>query len=325
MLQMTKRLTVFSIILIIAGASLEGQEISWGPDYQTILQINPAFTGSEGDGNLRLAYLNFYPGNNYNLNSVYVSYDSYVSAAHGGAGFYLADDYLGGIINDLRGGLAYAYHFQAGRDMFISAGLSASCYYRGFNNSKIILPDQIDPLNGVSLPSGEQIAERGRAVFDLGTGIMLIRGRIIGGLSVIHLATPDLSGTGLESDRMKRRLNLNLSARFDIDQTREIFAIPLFYGELEGSNITAGIGSTIESNAFSLSTVFIANTSKSIDLQAGCSVKTGILILFYKYKFNITSETKSLPASLLHQAGIAISLNYVDKRKVIKTINFPKL
>jgi hypothetical protein len=37
------------------------------------------------------------------------------------------------------------------------------------------------------------------------------------------------------------------------------------------------------------------------------------------------SGNSLLPVSLLHHAGITVSLNDVEKRKVIKTINFPKL
>ena len=61
-------------------------------------------------------------------------------ALHGGAGFYLADDYLGGIINDFRGGLSYAYFLQAGKDLFINAGLSASVFHRGFNFEGAVFP-----------------------------------------------------------------------------------------------------------------------------------------------------------------------------------------
>ena len=60
--------------------------------------------------------------------------------------FILSDDYLGGIVNDMRGGLSYSYFFQAGKDLFINAGLSASFYHRGYNFDKAVLPDQIDPL-----------------------------------------------------------------------------------------------------------------------------------------------------------------------------------
>jgi type IX secretion system PorP/SprF family membrane protein len=322
---MTERSIIFFIMAFVAFTDVDGQEMSYGPGYQTILQNNPAFTGSEGDGYLRLSYLNFYPGNNYNLNSVFVSYDSYMPGIHGGAGFFLADDYLGGIINDLRGGFSYAYHFQAGRDIFINAGLSASCYYRGFNNGKIILPDQIDPLNGVAYPSGESITKRGRAVFDIGTGIMVMTRRVIAAISVIHLATPDLSGTGLQSDRINRRLNLNLAGKFDLDKDRQIVARPVIMAEMESKNVSGGLGTSLESNSLSLSTVILTGSSRNIDLQAGCSMKTGRILLFYNYKFNLHSNNKMVPASLMHQAGLALSLNYVDKRKIVNAINFPKL
>jgi hypothetical protein len=69
----------------------------------------------------------------------------------------------------------------------------------------------------------------------------------------------------------------------------------------------------------------LVNRAKDIDLQAGFSFKKGSILVFYNYCFNIASENRVLPMSLLHQAGMALSLNNVDKRKIIKTINFPKL
>jgi type IX secretion system PorP/SprF family membrane protein len=298
---------------------------AYGPGYQTVLVNNPAFTGSEGDGTLRLSYLNFYPGNNFNLQSVYVSYDTYIAAMHGGAGFFLTDDYLGGIINDLRGGFSYAYHFQANKNVFINAGLTASCYYRGFNNAKIILPDQIDPLNGLISSSGESISERGRAVFDIGTGIVIMSERFIAALALNHLATPDLTGSGLSRDRVERKIIFNLAGKFDLSTNLQILARPLIIVEYQGRELSGGLGASIENSSLSLSAVFLSNSVKNLDLQAGCSLKKGKFLFFYNFRFNLASSNRLLPVSLLHQTGLAFSLNYVDKRKVIKTINFPKL
>ena len=47
--------------------------------------------------------------------------------------FYISNDYLGGIVNELRSGLSYTYFLQAGKDLYINAGLSASFFHRGFN------------------------------------------------------------------------------------------------------------------------------------------------------------------------------------------------
>lgn len=322
---MAERLSIIFLTVLFTTLNAWGQETAYGPGYQTVLLSNPAFTGSEGDGTLRLSYLNFYPGNNFNLQSVYVSYDTYVPILHGGAGFFITNDYMGGIINDLRGGFSYAYHFQANKNLYINAGLTASCYYRGFNTGKIILPDQIDPLSGVSLPSGESISEKGRAVFDIGTGIMIISERFIVALAINHLATPDLYGSGLQTDRIERKIIMNLAGKFDLNTNLQILARPLIISELQGRNLSVGLGGSVENNSLSLSAVFLTNSAKDLDLQAGCSLKKGKFLFFYNYRFNIISGNKMLPISLMHQTGLAFSLNYVDKRKVIKTINFPKL
>jgi len=86
------------------------QETTYGPGYQTIMNTNPAFAGGSGDGILRLSYLNFYPGNSYDLHSFFVSYDTYIPQVHGGGGFFVSNDYIGGIVNDVRGGFSYSYH-----------------------------------------------------------------------------------------------------------------------------------------------------------------------------------------------------------------------
>jgi type IX secretion system PorP/SprF family membrane protein len=322
---MTERVITIFLAVFLTTISTKGQETAYGPGYQTALINNPAFTGSEGDGILRLSYMNFYPGNFFNLHSVYVSYDTFVSVLHGGAGFYLTDDYLGGIINDLRGGFSYAYHLQAGENLFINAGLSASLYYRGFNNGKIVLPDQIDPLNGISFPSGESISERGRSVFDIGTGVMIMSSRFFAALALNHLATPDLAGSGLQTERIERKLILNSAGTIDLNKNHEIVLRPMIMAELQGRDLNGGAGGSVENKFLSLSAVLLVNGAKDIDLQAGCTLKKGMFLFFYNYRFNIVSGNRMLPVSLMHQTGLAFSLNYVDKRKIIKTINFPKL
>jgi len=322
---MTRRLPGILLLLSVAFSVADCQESSYGPGYQTVLVNNPAFAGSESDGILRLSYLNYYPGNNLNLHSVFVSYDAYMPLIHGGAGFFLSDDYLGGIVNDMRGGFSYSYHFQAGKKLFINAGLSASFYHRGFNISNVILPDQIDPLGGVVYPSGELINNRGKTVLDIGTGFLFIAGKFLGGFSLSHLAAPDLSGSGSSEERLKRKLTMNISAAFDISKKMQLVARPVFFGEIQGERMIAGAGGSIESNIFALNSMLLVSKAKDIDLQAGFSLKKGKILVFYNYCFNIVSENRLLPMSLLHQAGLAVSLNNVDKRKIIKTINFPKL
>jgi len=313
------------LFLFLLPATVLGQDIDTGPGYQMAIMNNPAFSGSEGDDMLKLSYLNFYPGNNYNLHSVYLSYDSFFPVLHGGAGLYLSDEYLGGIINDLRAGLSYAYFLKAGEDFYINAGLSASVIHRGFNFNGAVLPDQIDPSGGISLPPGEVLSAEGQTLFDIGAGFVFIADKIHGGLSVNHLAEPDFSASGFTEEKLNRKFMFNIAGDINLGKQGDFLLRPLGYMVLQGEVFYAGAGATIENQNFSINGVVIGDNANNTDIQTGFTIGTGNIRFYYNYRFNIASVNKSMPLSMFHQAGIAFSLNNVDKRNIIKTINFPKL
>lgn len=317
----------YLLILLFSLISASGkcQYNDFGPGYQLTLLGNPGLTGSEGTGSLRLSYLNFYPGNRFNIHSVNVSYDGYFQALHGGAGLYISNDNLNGIINNLRGGFSYAYHFQAARDLFISAGLSASVYRRGYDFSGAVLPDQIDPMRGGVLPSGEILDLKGKSVLDLSTGFLFMSEHYFGGIAVNHLTEPDTDDSGYSESRINRRLLLHIAGDFDINADKTLKIRPLLKFELEKRYMSLGAGAVFESRRLSMSSVLLFNDQRNLDLQAGFSVMSGIVTIFYNYRINVLSGNNVLPLSLLHHTGIALSLNNVEKRKTVRTINFPKL
>jgi len=309
----------------VVSVSVYCQVNEYGPGYQLTLIGNPGLTGTEGTGYLRLSYLNLYPGNNYNLHTVNVSYDGYFPGLHGGAGIYITNNSLSGIVNDIRGGLSYAYHFQAGSNLFVSAGLSASIFHRGYSFSGAVLPDQIDPVRGAVLPPGEILDLKGRSVLDLSTGFLLMSGRFFGGISVSHLTEPDPDGSGNNQSRIRRHLLLHAAGDFDLNENTELKIRPLIKLELEREYLSAGTGAVLESKYLSVSSIFLMNNMKDLDLQAGFAVASGIVTIFYNYRINISSGNTVLPLSLLHHTGMVLSLNNVEKRKAIRTINFPRL
>lgn len=302
-----------------------GQDSESGPGYQLILMNNPALSGSEGDGVIRLSYHNYYPGNNYNLHSVYFSYDAYVPYLHGGVGIYISDDFMGGIANDIKGGLSYSYFLQAGKNLFINAGLSASVFHRGFNFNGAVFPDQIDPLGGVAFPTSEVLNSTGRSVFDIGAGFLLVTGKLTGGLSVSHLAEPDLSENKSAGEKLKRKLLLHATYDIDLNKSGKLKLRPIAYLVTQGGYVSAGAGTVFESSYLSVSALIMEDNWNNLNMQTGFSIKTGEMSVYYNYRFNILSGNNMMPFSLLHQTGLAFSLNNVDKRKTIKTINFPKL
>ena len=322
---MLKSLIKIFIFIVIFYADCSGQEPDHEPGYQLVMMSNPALTGCEGDGFLRLSYLNYYPGNNFNLHSVHLSYDSYFPSLHGGAGLFLSDDYLGGIVNDLKGGLSYSYFLRAGKDLFINAGLTGSFYHRGFDFDRAILPDQIDAMGIVSIPSSEILTNSGKTIFDIGAGFLFITEKVFGGFSVSHLAEPDLSATGNSTDRLKRKLFLHISVDLSLKRTKDLRIQPQAYLGLQKGYFSAGAGCVVAINNLSVNALFTANNAGNLNIQTGFSLNIGKMSIYYNYCFNIISGNQLIPLSLLHQAGVAFSLHNVEKRNLIKTINLPKL
>jgi type IX secretion system PorP/SprF family membrane protein len=322
---MLKKPVILLIIIIGTSYSANGQGISAGPYYQMLLMDNPALSGSEGPGIMRLSYLNYYPGNSFNLNSARLSYDTYFPGLHGGTAFFLSEDYLGGIINDLKGGFSYAYFLQAGKDFFINAGLSASVYHRGYNFGNAVLPDQIDPVGGVLFPSSEVTDNTGKTVLDLGAGFLFIYRKLTGGFAVNHLAEPEISSSAVSTEKIKRKYSVNLSGDFSLNGEGGLRIDPLLLAVQQDKYFSVGGGASLESNRLAISSVIFCDNGNNMNIQTGFSFNFNVVSIFYNYQFNAISGNSMLPFSLLHQVGLAFSLNNVEKRKVFKTINFPKL
>ena len=97
------------------------------------------------------------------------------------------------------------------------------------------------------------------------------------------------------------------------------------YFVMQGGYVSAGAGTVFESNYLSVNALLMDDNWNNVNMQTGFSVKAGRISVYYNYRFNISSGNNMMPFSLLHQTGLEFSLNNVDKRKTIKTINFPKL
>jgi type IX secretion system PorP/SprF family membrane protein len=316
---------VFMLFYLLAAgvADCHAQSMATGTGYQMVLMNNPAYSGSSGAGSLRLSYLDYYPGNNYNFHTVYFSYDSYFKAVHGGAGFFLSDDYLGGIINDLRATFSYSYFLQAGDNLYFNAGLSASVLHRGYSFGRAVLPDQIDPLGGITQPSAETLASRGKTIPDVAAGFMFISGNYSGGISMAHLSEPSLSDV-VPWEKLKRTVFFNLAGDFSPYGNRGTSISPQLFSEVTGGYWSASGGGDLELSSLGLNAFISTNSNKCVDFQAGFAIGTGNMRFYYNYVFNIVSGSSLLPFSLLHQAGLVFGLNSVEKRKGFKTINFPK-
>ncbi|MRR20678.1 type IX secretion system membrane protein PorP/SprF, partial [bacterium] len=205
---MKLRCRTLAAVLLLSAVTLSGQDTWYGSVSGMQVMYNPAFAGTGGNQSLKISAFSFLPGKGFGLQSVYASWDGYFSSLHGGAGIWFSDEMLGEIMNDLRAGASYAYHFRAGRETFITAGLTASVITRGLRSGSVILPGDIDPFRGITGGGTEYIPPEPLFRFDLGTGFSLSSGNWYGGASVMHLTRPSLSDDDSDHNRINRLFTL---------------------------------------------------------------------------------------------------------------------
>ena len=322
---MVNRVLSVFVFLVVFLYDANGQGNGSGVSMPSALIKNPSMAGVEGDGTLRMSYLSLYPGNGYNLNYLQMSFDGFFPTIHGGAAFFLTNDKRGGVINDLRGGMSYSYHFRAGDDIYVSAGLSASVLHRGFNMDGAILPDQIDPVGMAVLPSNEVLTDRGVTRTDISSGLLVMFSDYYVGLAVSHLNRPNLSADNKEGGKLDMNLLLQFGGDVVIGGGKELSLKPVAAIEMDKDRMSVVLGSSIGGALLSANALFLYDNTKNMDMQAGLSTTLNGVTFYYNYQFNILSISNMHPLSVQHNVGLSIGLYSVDKRKSINTIKFSNI
>jgi len=288
------------------------------------MMYNPAWTGATGVPVLNLSAYSFLPGNGFALKSVYASYEGYYPGLHGGAGVWLADDMLGEVMNDLRAGACYAYHFRAGRNLYVSAGLTASLVSRGIRTGSIILPEDIDPFRGFTGGSSGYTSPSAYTGFDLGSGVSFSTGQWYGGLSVMHLTQPSLSDDNQEQNRLKRLYTLNTGSTFTFG--RSGFTLnPSAALLLQDESITVYLGAEgIWRGIISGLSLWHATKGFTVAATAlGWDADPVRIIISYNYI--LAGGDVSFKGTAIVKAGLSFSFNNVEKSSVAHIIKLPVL
>ena len=313
-----------SPLLLLCTLTLRGQDTWHGTVSGMQMMYNPAFAGLREAPSVNLSAFTFLPGKGFNLRSVYASYDAYYSGLHGGAGVWLSDDISGEVMNDLRGGLSYSYHFRAGRNTFVTAGLTASFISRGIRSGSIILPDDIDPFRGIT-GGGAGYANPGAINrFDLGTGFTVTSGPWTGGVSVMHLTRPLLSDEETEYNRLDRLFSL--TAAVDLSpRSGDLSLLPSAAVIIQGSEFRIYLGS--EASWRGLMAGLAMWHTKGGFTSAQCSI--GYDISFVKimmsYSYILSGGAAPISGTAIVRAGAVFGFGNVEKSRGVHIIKLPLL
>ena len=311
-------------ILLSCTAPVTGQDAWYGSVSGMHLMYNPAYAGTAGAPGLNISAYSFFPGKGFGLRSVYASFDGYFSSLHGGAGVWISDDMLGDIMNDLRGGASYAYHFRAGRDVYITAGLTASVITRGIRTGSVILPDDIDPFRGIIGGGADYISQAPLFRFDLGTGFTVAAGPWYGGISVMHLTRPSLSDDNSDHNRINRLYTVTGGVALN-PWKEDVTLLPSAAIIAQDDQFTFFLGSELSWKGISgaLSLWHVTGGFTSAGASLGWDAASVKIILSYNYI--LAGGDASFGGTAVARVGAAFSFGNVEKRRALHIIKLPRL
>jgi type IX secretion system PorP/SprF family membrane protein len=321
-MSLRKRTTI--LMLVFYSLTLSGQDTWYGTMSGMHFMYNPAYTGSSGLPVMNISCYSFLPGNNFALRSGYASFDTYLPGLHGGAGLWLSDDMLGEIMNEFRAGATYAYHLQAGRDLFFNAGLTASVLHRGINTGSVILPGDIDPFSGFQGTHSENITDGTVTAFDIGTGITFAKGPWYGGVSVMHLTQPWLSDNHNDNDRIRRLYTVSAGTTFS-NRKEEFSLNPSVTLLAQADNVIIYLGTEALYRSLMGGVAFWHAISGFTAAEPSVGWDTGSAKILLSYSYVLAGGDAAIKGTAIVKAGLSISFNNVEKSRAIHIIKLPDL
>lgn len=312
--------------------AVNGQDTWYGSVSGMHFMYNPAYTGAAGNPVMNLSAFSFLPAGGFGLRSVYGSGDSYIPLLHGGAGIWMTDDISGEVINDFRAGASYAYHLRAGRNLFFNAGLTASMIWRGVRSGSVILPEDIDPFRGVTGGSSGYLGSGNITSFDLGVGFSFATGPWYGGLSVMHLTRPQLGNDQQAHNRLRRLLNVTAGSSFTPGNGK-LTVRPYATLLLQGNDFTVHTGAEAGYSdllfglsawhSFRVEAKEYSGGFTAVQPSVGWNAGPAKVILSYSYA--IAGNNYAFGGTAIVRAGVSLTFNNVEKRRVIHIIKLPVL
>ena len=205
-LHMRKLLFAF---LLFSGMGARAQDPIFSQFYAAPLQLNPAFAGSSYAPRAGAAYRNQWTGFNNAYRTYAVFYEQSLDRLNSGIGFNVEGDDAGnGILRSTRVSVVYAYRLKITDQLAVKIGVEGGAHQTAVDWDALVFPDQIDPLGGPVITTGEQRPDQlNKTVLDFSSGLLLLNDRFLLGVGLQHLNSPN-QGLLLVNDNLSRGLPL---------------------------------------------------------------------------------------------------------------------
>jgi type IX secretion system PorP/SprF family membrane protein len=191
----------------LVGTCLSAQDPVFSQFYAVPMQYNPGFAGSAFAPRMGFAYRNQWTGFNNAYRTYGAFYEQSLDRLNSGIGFNLEGDNAGdGIFKTTRFSAVYAYRLHITDHLDVRLGVEAGLHQTNINWDKLIFPDQVDAINGITYNSQELRPDiTNRSSLDISSGLLLLSEKFYLGAAMKHLNTPR-EGILLVNDNLERGL-----------------------------------------------------------------------------------------------------------------------
>ncbi|MDD3876245.1 MAG: PorP/SprF family type IX secretion system membrane protein [Bacteroidales bacterium] len=318
-------------ILLISSLIISAQDPHVSPFASSAISINPAATGYFQNRDLRIHanYKNQWAGilpKGFTTTSLAI--DKPISSKNIGIGVMVQNNAATtGAMKNLDIMASFGYQAQLTRQrgskgaQYLNFGIQAGIKQIGFMPDKLTTDNQYveDVGFDASLPSGENFTNTSKILPDFNFGALWYVGsnrsfsradrvRILpyAGISISHLAKPNLSFYGTSNSKLPRKFLFHAGAEF---QTSTKFALqPMFIIFNQGPNTQYNAGTTANFKATNDATFILGSFYRSSDAIIAL---TGIKYQDFMFLFSYDINTSSLKHTTNANSGIEITLRYV--------------
>ncbi len=219
-LNMNMFVTRLFMIVILGLAPIpfiQAQDAIFSQHFAAPLYLNPAFAGTGAHSRLVFNVRNRLYPNWGALSTINFSYDIDIPTVNSGLGLMVTSEQKGGMLMKNNISAIYAYHLQAGDNLFVNFGAQVGYHRNDLNWNRLDFAESSEPLPD----------ETWNHAADFAAGIMVYSDWVYGGFAAHHLTQPKESFYG--DYRLPLKYTAHLGLYFKPTQQRRANTLPFDY------------------------------------------------------------------------------------------------
>ncbi len=309
---MPNRLLLIWVLLFIYATVTVAQDAFFMNTNQSLVYLNPSFSGSAGQFRNQAAYRNQWP----NLSGTYVTYmyctDTYIKPFQGGISLmFSSDDQARGTLRQDQISLNYAQYINFKDSLLkIMPSIGISRISRILDRGRLNYGDILDARHKIIWKKPGTVPLKQLEYYDMQASLLVKYADIYLGLAFHNITQPNISlmpsepyniplrttlhGSYLFKTSHKLNIHsffrLTLQNNYNLYQLRMLFVHKyFFYGASYSSNTNLGIYAGIQTKLLGLSYCYDINTSKLMGNRAA-SHEIALSLLFRKKQTIVFEE-----------------------------------